>query len=186
MFDVSWGELLIVGAVALVVIGPKDLPAALRTLGQATAKLKRMAAEFQGQFNDAMREAELEEIRKQVTSVADAAQNLNPVQAIQDQIKGVIEDGTKPSGSSEPAQVGDAKPAAPPPEAALKVADLPAVPDPQRAIAEAAAPLGAAPADPANVKSLDINPDKNPDKSAGAERKADGAPAAPESRTNAA
>ena len=64
MFDVSWGELLIVGAVALVVIGPKDLPKALRTLGQTTAKLKRMAAEFQNQFNEAMREAELDEIRK--------------------------------------------------------------------------------------------------------------------------
>ena len=162
MFDVSWGELLIVGAVALVVIGPKDLPKALRSLGQTTAKLKRMAAEFQNQFNEAMREAELDEIRKQVTSVADATQNLNPIQAIQDQIKGAIEDGTKPTDAGGATQAGDGKPAEPPPEAALRLTDPPEVPDAQRVIADAAA---AAPAEAANVKPLDISPEKaNSDK----------------------
>ena len=57
---------MVIGAVALIVIGPKDLPKALRTVGNMTAKVRRMASEFQNQFQDAMREAELDEIRKQV------------------------------------------------------------------------------------------------------------------------
>jgi sec-independent protein translocase protein TatB len=69
MFDIAWSELMLIGAVALVVIGPKDLPKAMRTVGQAVGKVRRMAAEFQGQFNDAMREAELHELKKQVEDV---------------------------------------------------------------------------------------------------------------------
>lgn len=70
MFDVSWGEMLIVGAVALVVIGPKDLPRALRTIGQTVGKLKRMAGDFQTQFQDAMREVEVDELRRDVENAA--------------------------------------------------------------------------------------------------------------------
>lgn len=66
MFDISWGELLIIGVVALVVIGPKELPGVLRTVGQWMAKVRRMANEFQDQFREAMREAELEELKKKV------------------------------------------------------------------------------------------------------------------------
>jgi sec-independent protein translocase protein TatB len=69
MFDIAWSELMLVGAVALVVIGPKDLPKAMRTVGQAVGKIRRMAGEFQGQFNDAMREAELHDLKKQVEDV---------------------------------------------------------------------------------------------------------------------
>lgn len=69
MFDIAWSELMLIGAVALVVIGPKDLPKAMRTVGQAVGKIRRMAGEFQGQFNDAMREAELHELKKQVEDV---------------------------------------------------------------------------------------------------------------------
>jgi len=69
MFDIAWSEFMLIGAVALVVIGPKDLPKAMRTVGQAVGKIRRMAAEFQGQFNDAMREAELHDLKKQVEDV---------------------------------------------------------------------------------------------------------------------
>jgi sec-independent protein translocase protein TatB len=69
MFDIAWSELMLIGAVALVVIGPKDLPKALRTVGQTVSKVRRMASEFQGQFNDAMREAELHDLKKQVEDV---------------------------------------------------------------------------------------------------------------------
>lgn len=69
MFDIAWSELMLIGAVALVVIGPKDLPKAMRTVGQTIGKVRRMAAEFQGQFNDAMREAELHDLKKQVEDV---------------------------------------------------------------------------------------------------------------------
>jgi len=70
MFDIDGGKLLIIGIVALVVIGPKELPGVLRQVGQAIARLRRMANEFQGQFMDAMREAELDELRKDVTKMA--------------------------------------------------------------------------------------------------------------------
>lgn len=69
MLDIAWSELMLIGAVALVVIGPKDLPKAMRTVGQAVGKVRRMATEFQGQFNDAMREAELHDLKKQVEDV---------------------------------------------------------------------------------------------------------------------
>jgi Tat protein translocase TatB subunit len=59
MFDFNWGEMMLIGVVALVAIGPKELPRALRTLGQWVAKARRMANEFQNQFHEAMREAEL-------------------------------------------------------------------------------------------------------------------------------
>ena len=65
MFDISWGKLVIIGVVALLVIGPKELPGVLRQLGQAMAKIRRMAAEFQGQFNEAMREAEMADLKKE-------------------------------------------------------------------------------------------------------------------------
>jgi len=69
MFDIAWSEMVLIGAVALVVIGPKDLPKALRTVGQTVGKIRRMASEFQGQFNEAMREAELADLKKQVEDV---------------------------------------------------------------------------------------------------------------------
>ncbi len=93
MFDIAWSEMLVIGAVALVVIGPKDLPKALRSVGEAVGKIKRMAAEFQGQFNDAMREAELHDLKKQVEDVggsvsASTKVDFNPIQSIRDEIKG--------------------------------------------------------------------------------------------------
>jgi sec-independent protein translocase protein TatB len=82
MFDISWGKLIIIGVVALLVIGPKELPAVLRQLGQWMTKIRRMAAEFQGQFQDAMREAEMAELKKTfdettsgLTSVFDPIKN---------------------------------------------------------------------------------------------------------------
>jgi sec-independent protein translocase protein TatB len=59
--------------VALVVIGPKELPGVLRTLGQWTGKLRRMASEFQAQFQEAMREAEMADLKKQVEAPVDAS-----------------------------------------------------------------------------------------------------------------
>jgi sec-independent protein translocase protein TatB len=66
MFDFSWGELMVIGAVALIVIGPKELPTVLRTLGQWMTKIRRMASEFQGQFQEAMREAEMADLKREL------------------------------------------------------------------------------------------------------------------------
>src|SRR5262245_48279576 len=69
MFDITSSKLLILGIVALLVIGPKDLPALLRTIGKYMGIIKRHAAEFRAQFDEAMRERELEQIKKEVEKV---------------------------------------------------------------------------------------------------------------------
>ena len=89
MFDIAWSEMVLIGAVALVVIGPKDLPKALRTVGQTVARVRRMASEFQGQFNEAMREAELSDLKKQVEDVGGSVSNslntdFKPIDSLKD------------------------------------------------------------------------------------------------------
>ncbi|MBW0002190.1 MAG: twin-arginine translocase subunit TatB [Hyphomicrobiales bacterium] len=69
MFDIAWSEMVVIGAVALIAIGPKDLPKALRAVGAMTAKARRMAAEFQDHFREAMREAELESVKQEVANI---------------------------------------------------------------------------------------------------------------------
>jgi sec-independent protein translocase protein TatB len=63
MFDFDLGKLLLIGVVALIFIPPKDLPEALRMLGRLVGQARRMATDFQSQFHEAMREAELTQIR---------------------------------------------------------------------------------------------------------------------------
>jgi sec-independent protein translocase protein TatB len=65
MFNFGWGEIVLIGIVALIAIGPKELPTVLRSIGQMMAKVRRMAAEFQGQFQEALREAEISDLKKQ-------------------------------------------------------------------------------------------------------------------------
>jgi sec-independent protein translocase protein TatB len=65
MFDFDAGKLIVIGIVALIAIPSKDLPRVLRTVGQMTGRVRRMAAEFQGQFMEAMREAELVDLKKE-------------------------------------------------------------------------------------------------------------------------
>lgn len=66
MFDLDPGKLIVIAIVALIAIPSKDLPRVLRTLGQATGRMRRMAAEFQGQFMEALREAELSDLQKEI------------------------------------------------------------------------------------------------------------------------
>jgi sec-independent protein translocase protein TatB len=69
MLDFGAGELVVIGVVALVAIGPKELPGLLRTIGQMVGKMRRMAGDFQGQFNDAMREADMAEAQKMIADL---------------------------------------------------------------------------------------------------------------------
>lgn len=64
MFDVGWTELLVIGALALIVVGPRDLPRLMRTVGQTVGKVKRMAREFQRSLEDAASEADLAELKE--------------------------------------------------------------------------------------------------------------------------
>lgn len=73
MFDIGWSELLVIAVVALVAIGPKELPGVLRMVGQWMGKARRMASEFQGQFQEALREAEMADLKKSFDEVREAA-----------------------------------------------------------------------------------------------------------------
>jgi sec-independent protein translocase protein TatB len=148
MFDIGWTELLVIAVVAIVVIGPKDLPRAMRTVGQWTTRVKRMAGDFQRQFNEAVREAELEDVRKEVSKlgkidpVADLRRSLTKAETdLRSDLK-KVDDSIAGSLAKPDAVVPVPKvPPAPPP-----AAEPPAVP------AEVAA-VTAAPVEAGEVKS---------------------------------
>src|SRR6516225_4075258 len=154
MFEIGWSELLLIGIVALIAIGPKELPTVLRTLGQWMSKLRRMASEFQSQFQEAMREAEMADLKKQVdemTSQAQSYANFDPVSEVrrelestQQQIEGAM---VNPAGAATPSPPVAAEPSTSPADAALPAAPAtdaaappPAAPEP--ATADAAKPDG--------------------------------------------
>ena len=82
MLDIGWTELLVIAIVLIVVVGPKDLPPMLRAFGKMTANLRKMAGDFRTQFDEALRESELDDVRKTISD----AQRLNPSNALRDAI----------------------------------------------------------------------------------------------------
>ena len=106
MFDFSSSKLLLLGIVALLVIGPKDLPALLRTVGKYLGIIKRQAAEFRAQFDEAMRDSELAELKKSVESLQQDTE-----QAMRDASSSVEKQLAEARDSVE-AAVEDHKPAA--------------------------------------------------------------------------
>jgi sec-independent protein translocase protein TatB len=82
MFDISWTEFLLIGIVALIVIGPKELPGVMRTLGQWTRKVRSMANDFQNQFHEAMREAEMADLKKEVDDMAQNFSGFDPLKDV--------------------------------------------------------------------------------------------------------
>jgi len=175
MFDISWTEFLLIGVVALIVIGPKELPTVMRTLGQYTRKIRGMAADFQNQFHEAMREAEMLDLKKQVDDMAQGVvedfSKLDPVKSVRDNVESIGKDFEKSLGppaeqkaaeqtsveqtsaeqnpvALKPEAVAGAAPALPEPDAA------PALPEPSAtapAAAAAPAPVTAA-AEPASTE----------------------------------
>ena len=84
MFDIGWTEMLVIAVVMIVVVGPKDLPKMLRTFGKTTAKLRSMAGDFQKQFNEALKEAELDDVKKQVTDVKNQMADIGRIDPMAD------------------------------------------------------------------------------------------------------
>ena len=89
MFDIGWSELLIIAVVAIIVVGPRDLPRMLRTVGQYVGKARRMAGDFRTQFDDALKEADLDDLKKDVDSI----RSLNPVTALRKEMGSINEIG---------------------------------------------------------------------------------------------
>ena len=108
MFEIGWGELLVIGVVALIAIGPKELPTVLRTVGQWMGKVRRMASEFQSQFQEAMREAEMADLKKQVEEMSAAAVRKfeEPIESARKDVEEAMTD--KPASSAAAAEPGAA------------------------------------------------------------------------------
>ena len=164
MFDLDPGKLLVFGIVALAVIPPKDLPRVLRTVGQYVGKMRRMASEFQGQFMDAMKEAEkaadLESVKKEFHSMDQATRidtsfpptapmrsestpSIEPPKSIETAHSSEPDKSIEPSHSNGAGEVvAEARPIVPPPEPFSSdfVVKAPQVPESQPPSAESHAP----------------------------------------------
>jgi sec-independent protein translocase protein TatB len=147
MFDIGWGELVVIGVVALIAIGPKELPGVLRTAGQWMGKIRRMASEFQGQFQDAMREAELADVKKHVDDIKSAASDFTSYDPLADKRTEPAEPAAVTSEPAGEPAAAEAAPAALEPspvaavESAIPLPDIPApVTDADLAPAEEGAP----------------------------------------------
>ncbi|MGE3475922.1 MAG: Sec-independent protein translocase protein TatB [Rhodospirillaceae bacterium] len=117
MFDLAWSELFVIGLVAVLVLGPKELPTAMRTLAKAIRKVRSLGSEFQGHFNEMLREAELDEVRKQVqkfsqTSLVDHVTNyVDPKGEVAKEVNSALQDPD--AQTPAPAEQGVATPGAP-------------------------------------------------------------------------
>jgi sec-independent protein translocase protein TatB len=141
MFDISWSEFLLIGVIALIVIGPKELPGVLRTLGQYTRKVRSMAADFQNQFQEAMREAEMADLKKQVDDMAHDLKDFDPLKGVREDVEAAGKDIKR--SLSLPPDEKPALPAAGEPAGADAPATLPAAADVAAAPAAPAAPAAA-------------------------------------------
>ena len=79
MFGIGWAELLVIviAVVAIIVVGPKELPRLMRTFGHYVGKLRHMAADFQRQFEEAVRDSEIDEVRKAMQEFHAQASDIN-------------------------------------------------------------------------------------------------------------
>lgn len=183
MFNLGWGEILLIGIVALIAIGPKELPGVLRSVGQALAKVRRMANEFQGQFQEALREADIADLKKQAEDVASSVTDISKYDPLTDTQKEIEKTFTLPDPMADAGQPANTAagfnpddPAPSPPAsgvtdgATLPGAVLPPIDIP---LPELPSPVTekdfavAAPAAPASVSEPARQADKQPDQQAG-------------------
>ncbi len=139
MLDLSWGEIVVIGTVAVIFIGPKELPGALRSLGHWVGKARTMAREFQNNVDDMIREADLDEVKKQVQSAQSLASG-GISTAIQNTIdpKGELKSQVETALAPPPALPAPTPESTLPPAPAPVLAEAPKLP-------EAAAPAPIAP-----------------------------------------
>ena len=125
MFDIGWSELVVIAVVALIAIGPKELPGVLRMVGQWMGKARKMAAEFQGQFQEAMREAEMADLKKSFDEVREAASGLTSGGGLMSSLQKDVSDALRIDDVDKPAD----KPAEIPATAAIEPPAAPTTPE---------------------------------------------------------
>ena len=110
MFDVGWSEMLVIAIVLIVVVGPKDLPRMLRQFGRTTSKLRTMAGDFRRQFDEALKEAELDDVTETLSSVRkinpmnEIRKHLAPIEDVGQQVRAGLDDALKPQPKPTPAE----------------------------------------------------------------------------------
>ncbi|WP_455271753.1 Sec-independent protein translocase protein TatB [Rhizobium herbae] len=132
MLDVGWTELVVIAIVMIIVVGPKDLPPMLRTFGKMMTKMRGMANDFRQQFDEALKEADLDEVRKTLSD----AQKLNPAHSIREAMNPLRQMGNDIKADLQKATTVDTKP------------KEPVVPAPAEVTAEAVVPQQQPNADP--------------------------------------
>jgi sec-independent protein translocase protein TatB len=138
MFDFAWSEIVLIGAVALIAIGPKDMPAAIRTVSNMIKKARRMAAEFQTHVDEMVREADLGDVKKAFTDIRNLdltstlEKHIDPDRSIRNTFAENPFEPTYPTASPVPGEVSTLEEiavAAPPAVAATPGSELPANPE---------------------------------------------------------
>ena len=142
MLDLGWSEILIIGVVALIVVGPKDLPKMLRTLGQYAGRAKGIAREFQRSMDDAARQADIEELREVKKGLDDMRDAQHKMQ--RDMSQSFLDGPSKPATD---------KPAVKPAKAEAAPADNPA-PKVAKKAARKATPKAASKSTPKSSKKV--------------------------------
>lgn len=119
MFDLGWSEILVIAIVMIIVVGPKDLPRVLRSFGRTTTKLRAMAGDFRRQFDEALREAELDDVKNLVDDVRkldprkELRKHLNPLEQAGRDIKRDLDKASPAMPSPEPSKATLAQPVEP-------------------------------------------------------------------------
>lgn len=133
MLDIGWSELLVIAVVLIVVVGPKDLPPMIRAFGKTMSGLRKMAGEFRSQFDEALKEADMDDVRKTISDV----QNLNPTNSLRNAMNPLRQLGNEIRSDLNKAGTVSSSPATSAPATAEPVSPLVSVPEPEMKLPEA-------------------------------------------------
>jgi sec-independent protein translocase protein TatB len=134
MLDIGWSELLVIAVVLIVVVGPKDLPPMIRAFGKTMAGLRKMAGDFRTQFDEALKEADMDDVRQTISDV----RNLNPTNSLRDAMNPLRQLGNEIKSDLQKATTPpDGLSSTPAPATGEPVAPLVSVPEPEMKLPDA-------------------------------------------------
>ena len=141
MLDIGWGELLVIAVVLIVVVGPKDLPPMIRAFGKTMAGLRKMAGDFRTQFDEALKEADMDDVRQTISDV----RNLNPTNSLRDAMNPLRQLGNEIKSDLQKATTPpDGLSSMPAPATSEPVVPLVSVPEPEMKLPDAPPAVAAA------------------------------------------
>lgn len=148
MLDIGWSELLVIAVVLIVVVGPKDLPPMIRAFGKTMAGLRKMAGDFRSQFDEALKEADMDDVRQTISDV----RNLNPTNSLRDAMNPLRQLGNEIKADLQKATAApDAMSSTAAPATSEPVAPLVSVPEPEMKLPDTAPAVVSTPAASAPV-----------------------------------